>query len=150
MFLKDLALLAFVSIACLVPLGQAKNEVEKQNQLKRMVDILHGIQDLSERDISEEAYMREIRGFRDVLKGAAKAFVKTVAGHIANIKRSTEEEKAIKRVENVLRDLESIDLSQHASLRQIRGFKDLLKGAAKALVKTVLFGKREFEIRDMQ
>nr|P0CJ27.1 RecName: Full=Ascaphin-3 [Ascaphus truei] len=24
-------------------------------------------------------------GFRDVLKGAAKAFVKTVAGHIANI-----------------------------------------------------------------
>nr|P0CJ25.1 RecName: Full=Ascaphin-1 [Ascaphus truei] len=23
-------------------------------------------------------------GFRDVLKGAAKAFVKTVAGHIAN------------------------------------------------------------------
>nr|P0CJ26.1 RecName: Full=Ascaphin-2 [Ascaphus truei] len=24
-------------------------------------------------------------GFRDVLKGAAKQFVKTVAGHIANI-----------------------------------------------------------------
>ncbi|XP_075440851.1 maximins 4/H3 type 4-like [Ascaphus truei] len=137
MFLKALALLALVSIACLVPLGEAKNEVEKQNQLKRMVDLLHGIQALSERDLSEEAYMREIRGFRDVLKGAAKAFVKTVAGHIANGKRSTEEEKAIKRVENVLRDLESMDLSQHASQMQIRGIKDWIKGAAKKLIKTV-------------
>ncbi|XP_075470501.1 maximins 4/H3 type 4-like [Ascaphus truei] len=138
MFLKALALLAFVSIACLVPLGQAKNEVEKQNQLKRMVDLLHGIQALSERDIPEEAYLREIRGFRDVLKGAAKEFVKTVAGQIVNGKRSTEEEKEMKRVENVLRDLESMDLSQHASQRQIRGFMNLIKGAVKALIKTVV------------
>ncbi|MEE6520707.1 hypothetical protein FKM82_018634, partial [Ascaphus truei] len=138
MFLKALALLAFVSIACLVPLGQAKNEVEKQNQLKRMLDLLHGIQALSERDISEEAYLREIRGFRDVLKGAAKEFVKTVAGQIANGKRSTEEEKEMKRVEKILRELESMDLSQHASLRQIRGFKTIIKGAAKTLIKTVV------------
>ncbi|MEE6493220.1 hypothetical protein FKM82_016771 [Ascaphus truei] len=121
-----------------------------------MVDLLHGIQTLSERDISEEAYLREIRGFKDLLKGAAKEFVKTVAGHIANGKRSTEEEKEMKRVENVLRDLESMDLSQHASQRQIRGFKTIIKGAAKTLIKTVvpllplLIGKRVIEISDMQ
>nr|AFK29909.1 preproalyteserin-1/2Mb [Alytes maurus] len=91
-----------ILVAFLVTSGYAESEV-------------NNLESLSERDLSEEASLREIRGFKEVLKAGLGNLVKGIAAHVANGKRSAEEHEEVKRLESVLRDLEAMDLSQEES-----------------------------------
>nr|AFK29908.1 preproalyteserin-1/2Ma [Alytes maurus] len=91
-----------ILVAFLVTSGYAESEV-------------NNLESLSERDLSEEASLREIRGFKEVLKADLGSLVKGIAAHVANGKRSAEEHEEVKRLESVLRDLEAMDLSQEES-----------------------------------
>nr|ABZ86113.1 antimicrobial peptide precursor [Bombina microdeladigitora] len=83
-------------------------------------------QSLSQRDVLEEESLREIRGiggkilggFKTALKGAAKELAATYLHR----KRTAEEHEVMKRLEAVMRDLDSLDHPEEAFERETRGF----------------------------
>nr|ABZ86074.1 antimicrobial peptide precursor [Bombina maxima] len=83
-------------------------------------------QSLSQRDVLEEESLREIRGiggkilpgFKTALKGAAKELAATYLHR----KRTAEEHEVMKRLEAVMRDLDSLDYPEEAFERETRGF----------------------------
>nr|Q58T52.1 RecName: Full=Maximins 4/H3 type 3; Contains: RecName: Full=Maximin-4; Contains: RecName: Full=Maximin-H3; Flags: Precursor [Bombina maxima]AAX50229.1 antimicrobial peptide precursor [Bombina maxima] len=84
------------------------------------------VQSLSQRDVLEEESLREIRGIGGVLlsagKAALKGLAKVLAEKYANGKRTAEDHEVMKRLEAVMRDLDSLDHPEEASERQTRGF----------------------------
>ncbi|XP_053562525.1 bombinins BLP-7/H-BO-like [Bombina bombina] len=83
-------------------------------------------QSLSQRDVLEEESLREIRGIGGALlsvgKSALKGLVKGLAGHFAIEKRTAEDHEMMKRLEAVMRDLDSLDYPEEASEKETRGF----------------------------
>nr|ABZ86123.1 antimicrobial peptide precursor [Bombina microdeladigitora] len=81
-------------------------------------------QSLSQRDVLEEESLREIRGIGGALlsvgKSALKGLAKGLAEHFG--KRSAEDHEVMKRLEAVMRDLDSLDHPEEASERETRGF----------------------------
>nr|ABZ86134.1 antimicrobial peptide precursor [Bombina microdeladigitora] len=83
-------------------------------------------QSLSQRDVLEEESLREIRGIggkilgglRTALKGAAKELAATYLHR----KGTAEEHEVMKRLEAVMRDLDSLDHPEEAFERETRGF----------------------------
>nr|ACA64860.1 Maximins 77/H15 precursor [Bombina microdeladigitora] len=82
------------------------------------------IQSLSQRDVLEEESLREIRGIGGALlsagKSALKGLAKGLAEHLG--KRTSEDHEVMKRLEAVMRDLDSLDHPEEASERETRGF----------------------------
>uniref|UniRef100_A0A219CM62 Bombinins BLP-7/H-BO n=1 Tax=Bombina orientalis TaxID=8346 RepID=BMN7O_BOMOR len=83
-------------------------------------------QSLSQRDVLDEESLREIRGIGGALlsagKSALKGLAKGLAEHFANGKRTAEEHEVMKRLEAVMRDLDSLDHPEEASEKETRGF----------------------------
>nr|Q9DET7.1 RecName: Full=Bombinins BLP-7/GH-2; Contains: RecName: Full=Bombinin-like peptide 7; Short=BLP-7; Contains: RecName: Full=Bombinin GH-2; Flags: Precursor [Bombina orientalis]CAC11122.1 bombinin-like peptide 7, BPL-7 [Bombina orientalis] len=83
-------------------------------------------QSLSQRDVLEEESLREIRGIGGALlsagKSALKGLAKGLAEHFANGKRTAEEHEVMKRLEAVMRDLDSLDYPEEASEMETRSF----------------------------
>nr|ABZ86153.1 antimicrobial peptide precursor [Bombina microdeladigitora] len=83
-------------------------------------------QSLSQRDVLEEESLREIRGIGGALlsagKSALKGLAKGLAEHFANGKRTAEDHEVMKRLEAVMRDLDSLDHPEEAFERETRGF----------------------------
>nr|ABZ86087.1 antimicrobial peptide precursor [Bombina maxima] len=83
-------------------------------------------QSLSQRDVLEEESLREIRGIGGVLlsagKAALKGLAKVLAEKYANGKRTAEDHGVMKRLEAVMRDLDSLDHPEEAFERETRGF----------------------------
>nr|ABZ86151.1 antimicrobial peptide precursor [Bombina microdeladigitora] len=83
-------------------------------------------QSLSQRDVFDEESLREIRGIGGALlsagKSALKGLAKGLAEHFANGKRTAEDHEVMKRLEAVMRDLDSLDHPEEASERETRGF----------------------------
>ncbi|XP_053560633.1 bombinins BLP-7/H-BO-like [Bombina bombina] len=83
-------------------------------------------QSLSQRDVLEEESLREIRGIGASILSAGKAglkgLAKELAAHFANGKRTAEEHEVMKRLEAVMRDLDSLDYPEEASERETRSF----------------------------
>nr|ABZ86121.1 antimicrobial peptide precursor [Bombina microdeladigitora] len=83
-------------------------------------------QSLSQRDVLEEESLREIRGigtkFLGGLKTAVKGALKELASTYVNGKRTAEDHEVMKRLEAVMRDLDSLDYPEEASERETRGF----------------------------
>nr|ABZ86130.1 antimicrobial peptide precursor [Bombina microdeladigitora] len=81
-------------------------------------------QSLSQRDVLEEESPREIRGIGGALlsvgKSALKGLTKGLAEHFG--KRSAEDHEVMKRLEAVMRDLDSLDHPEEAFERETRGF----------------------------
>nr|ABZ86105.1 antimicrobial peptide precursor [Bombina microdeladigitora] len=81
---------------------------------------------LSQRDVLEEESLGEIRGIggkilagvKTALKGAAKELAATYLHR----KRTAEEHEVMKRLEAVMRDLDSLDYPEEAFERETRGF----------------------------
>ncbi|XP_053562526.1 bombinin-like peptides 2 [Bombina bombina] len=86
----------------------------------------NNIQSLSQRDVSEEESLREIRGIGASIlsagKSALKGLAKGLAEHFANGKRTAEEHEVMKRLEAAVRDLDSFDHPEEASEKETRGF----------------------------
>nr|Q58T55.1 RecName: Full=Maximins 9/H3; Contains: RecName: Full=Maximin-9; Contains: RecName: Full=Maximin-H3; Flags: Precursor [Bombina maxima]AAV74393.1 maximin 9 [Bombina maxima]AAX50210.1 antimicrobial peptide precursor [Bombina maxima]AAX50226.1 antimicrobial peptide precursor [Bombina maxima] len=83
-------------------------------------------QSLSQRDVLEEESLREIRGIgRKFLGGVKTTFrcgVKDFASKHLYGKRTAEEHEVMKRLEAIMRDLDSLDHPEEASERETRGF----------------------------
>nr|ACA64843.1 Maximins 75/H1 precursor [Bombina microdeladigitora] len=83
-------------------------------------------QSLSQRDVLEEESLREIRGIGTKILGgvktALKGALKGLASTYANGKRTAEEHEVMKRLEAVMRDLDSLDYPEEAAERETRGF----------------------------
>nr|ACA64859.1 Maximins 1/H1 precursor [Bombina microdeladigitora] len=83
-------------------------------------------QSLSQRDVLEEESLREIRGIGTKILGgvktALKGALKELASTYANGKRTAEEHEVMKRLEAVMRDLDSLDYPEEAAERETRGF----------------------------
>nr|Q58T41.1 RecName: Full=Maximins 11/H1; Contains: RecName: Full=Maximin-11; Contains: RecName: Full=Maximin-H1; AltName: Full=Maximin-6; Flags: Precursor [Bombina maxima]ABZ86095.1 antimicrobial peptide precursor [Bombina microdeladigitora]AAX50240.1 antimicrobial peptide precursor [Bombina maxima]ABX58750.1 maximin-21 antimicrobial peptide precursor [Bombina maxima]ABX58781.1 maximin-21 antimicrobial peptide precursor [Bombina maxima]ABX58789.1 maximin-21 antimicrobial peptide precursor [Bombina max len=83
-------------------------------------------QSLSQRDVLEEESLREIRGIGTKiiggLKTAVKGALKELASTYVNGKRTAEDHEVMKRLEAVMRDLDSLDYPEEASERETRGF----------------------------
>nr|ABZ86081.1 antimicrobial peptide precursor [Bombina maxima] len=83
-------------------------------------------QSLSQRDVLEEESLREIRGIGTKiiggLKTAVKGALKELASTYVNGKRTAEGHEVMKRLEAVMRDLDSLDYPEEASERETRGF----------------------------
>nr|ABZ86066.1 antimicrobial peptide precursor [Bombina maxima] len=83
-------------------------------------------QSLSQRDVLEEESLREIRGIGGKilfgLKTALKGAAKELAATYLHRKRTAEEHEAMKRLEAVMRDLDSLDYPEEAFERETRGF----------------------------
>nr|ABX58769.1 maximin-25 antimicrobial peptide precursor [Bombina maxima] len=83
-------------------------------------------QSLSQRDVLEEESLREIRGIGGKilsgLKTALKGAAKELASTYLHRKRTAEEHEVMKRLEVVMRDLDSLDYPEEASERETRGF----------------------------
>nr|ABZ86073.1 antimicrobial peptide precursor [Bombina maxima] len=83
-------------------------------------------QSLSQRDVLEEESLREIRGIGGKILGgvktALKGALKELASTYANGKRTAEEHEVMKRLEVVMRDLDSLDYPEEASERETRDF----------------------------
>nr|Q58T39.1 RecName: Full=Maximins 10/H15; Contains: RecName: Full=Maximin-10; Contains: RecName: Full=Maximin-H15; Flags: Precursor [Bombina maxima]AAX50242.1 antimicrobial peptide precursor [Bombina maxima] len=83
-------------------------------------------QSLSQRDVLEEESLREIRGIGGALlsagKSALKGLAKGLAEHFASGKRTAEDHEVMKRLEAVMRDLDSLDYPEEATERETRGF----------------------------
>nr|AAX50227.1 antimicrobial peptide precursor [Bombina maxima]ABX58734.1 maximin-25 antimicrobial peptide precursor [Bombina maxima]ABX58735.1 maximin-25 antimicrobial peptide precursor [Bombina maxima] len=83
-------------------------------------------QSLSQRDVLEEESLREIRGIGGKilsgLKTALKGAAKELASTYLHRKRTAEEHEVMKRLEAVMRDLDSLDYPEEASERETRGF----------------------------
>nr|ABZ86078.1 antimicrobial peptide precursor [Bombina maxima] len=81
---------------------------------------------LSQRDVLEEESLREIRGIgtRIIggLKTAVKGALKELASTYVNGKRTAEDHEVMKRLEAVMRDLDSLDYPEEAFERETRGF----------------------------
>nr|ABZ86156.1 antimicrobial peptide precursor [Bombina microdeladigitora] len=82
------------------------------------------IQSLSQRDVLEEESLREIRGIGGALLSAGKSALKGLAKGLAEHfgKRTSEDHEVMKRLEAVMRDLDSLDHPEEASERETRGF----------------------------
>nr|ACA64854.1 Maximins 78 precursor [Bombina microdeladigitora] len=84
------------------------------------------IQSLSQRDVLEEESLREIRGIGGALlsvgKLALKGLANVLADKFANGKRTAEDHEVMKRLEAVMRDLDSLYYPEEASERETRGF----------------------------
>nr|ABX58767.1 maximin-25/H17 antimicrobial peptide precursor [Bombina maxima]ABX58768.1 maximin-25/H17 antimicrobial peptide precursor [Bombina maxima] len=83
-------------------------------------------QSLSQRDVLEEESLREIRGIGGKilsgLKTALKGAAKELASTYLHRRRTAEEHEVMKRLEAVMRDLDSLDYPEEASERETRGF----------------------------
>nr|AAX50193.1 antimicrobial peptide precursor [Bombina maxima] len=83
-------------------------------------------QSLSQRDVLEEESLREIRGIGTKILGgvktALKGALKELASTYANGKRTAEEHEVMKRLEAVMRDLDSLDYPEEAAERESRSF----------------------------
>nr|ABX58787.1 maximin-19 antimicrobial peptide precursor [Bombina maxima] len=83
-------------------------------------------QSLSQRDVLEEESLREIRGIGTKILGgvktALKGALKELAFTYANGKRTAEEHEVMKRLEAVMRDLDSLDYPEEAAERETRSF----------------------------
>nr|ABZ86120.1 antimicrobial peptide precursor [Bombina microdeladigitora] len=84
-------------------------------------------QSLSQRDVLEEESLREIRGIGGKILGGLKTALKGAAKELAATylqrKRTAEEQREVmKRLEAVMRDLDSLDHPEEASERETRGF----------------------------
>nr|ABZ86132.1 antimicrobial peptide precursor [Bombina microdeladigitora] len=83
-------------------------------------------QSLSQRDVLEEESLREIRGIGGKILGGLKTALKGAAKELASTyqhrKRTAEEHEVMKRLEAVMRDLDSLDYPEEASERETRGF----------------------------
>nr|ABZ86147.1 antimicrobial peptide precursor [Bombina microdeladigitora] len=83
-------------------------------------------QSLSQRDVLEEESLREIRGIGTKiiggLKTAVKGALKELAFTYVNGKRTAEDHEVMKRLEAVMRDLDSLDYPEEAFERETRGF----------------------------
>nr|ABZ86077.1 antimicrobial peptide precursor [Bombina maxima] len=83
-------------------------------------------QSLSQRDVLEEESLREIRGIGTKILGgvktALKGALKELAPTYVNGKRTAEDHKVMKRLEAVMRDLDSLDYPEEAAERETRGF----------------------------
>nr|ABZ86057.1 antimicrobial peptide precursor [Bombina maxima] len=83
-------------------------------------------QSLSQRDILEEESLREIRGIGTKILGGVKAALKGALKELAstyvNGKRTAEDHEVMKRLEAVMRDLDSLDYPEEAAERETRGF----------------------------
>nr|ABZ86065.1 antimicrobial peptide precursor [Bombina maxima] len=83
-------------------------------------------QSLSQRDVLEEESLREIRGIGTKiiggLKTAVKGALKESAFTYVNGKRTAEDHEVMKRLEAVMRDLDSLDYPEEAFERETRGF----------------------------
>nr|ABX58724.1 maximin-25 antimicrobial peptide precursor [Bombina maxima] len=84
-------------------------------------------QSLSQRDVlEEEESLREIRGIGGKilsgLKTALKGAAKELASTYLHRKRTAEDHEVMKRLEAVMRDLDSLDHPEEASERETRGF----------------------------
>nr|ABZ86146.1 antimicrobial peptide precursor [Bombina microdeladigitora] len=83
-------------------------------------------QSLSQRDVLEEESLREIRGigtkFLGGLKTAVKGALKELASTYVYGKRTAEDHEVMKRLEAVMRDLDSLDYPEEAFERETRGF----------------------------
>nr|ABX58792.1 maximin-H15 antimicrobial peptide precursor [Bombina maxima] len=83
-------------------------------------------QSLSQRDILEEESLREIRGIGAKILGgvktALKGALKELASTYVNGKRTAEDHEVMKRLEAVMRDLDSLDYPEEAAERETRGF----------------------------
>nr|Q58T64.1 RecName: Full=Maximins 3/H11 type 2; Contains: RecName: Full=Maximin-3; Contains: RecName: Full=Maximin-H11; Flags: Precursor [Bombina maxima]AAX50217.1 antimicrobial peptide precursor [Bombina maxima] len=83
-------------------------------------------QSLSQRDVLEEESLREIRGIGGKilsgLKTALKGAAKELASTYLHRKRTAEEHEVMKRLEAIMRDLDSLDYPEEASERETRGF----------------------------
>nr|ACA64850.1 Maximins 28/H23 precursor [Bombina microdeladigitora] len=85
-------------------------------------------QSLSQRDVLEEESLREIRGigtkFLGGVKTALKGALKELASTYVNGKRTAEDHEVMKRLEAVMRDLDSLDYPEEAAERETRGFNE--------------------------
>nr|ACA64855.1 Maximins 68/H15 precursor [Bombina microdeladigitora] len=79
------------------------------------------VQSLSQRDVLEEESLREIRGIGGALLSAGKAALKGLAKVLVG-KRTAEDHEVMKRLEAIMRDLDSLDHPEEASERETRGF----------------------------
>nr|ABZ86122.1 antimicrobial peptide precursor [Bombina microdeladigitora] len=81
-------------------------------------------QSLSQREVLEEESLREIRGIGGAILSAGKSALKGLAKGLAEHfgKRTAEDHEVMKRLEAVMRDLDSLDHPEEASEREIRGF----------------------------
>nr|ABZ86092.1 antimicrobial peptide precursor [Bombina maxima] len=84
-------------------------------------------QSLSQRDVLEEESLREIRSIGAKILGGVKTFFKGALKELASTylqrKRTAEEQhEVMKRLEAVMRDLDSLDHPEEASERETRGF----------------------------
>nr|ACA64848.1 Maximins 7/H23 precursor [Bombina microdeladigitora] len=83
-------------------------------------------QSLSQRDVLEEESLREIRGIGAKILGgvktALKGALKELASTYVNGKRTAEDHEVMKRLEAVMRDLDSLDYPEEAAERETRGF----------------------------
>nr|ABZ86076.1 antimicrobial peptide precursor [Bombina maxima] len=81
---------------------------------------------LSQRDVLEEESLREIRGIGTKIIGGFKTAVKGALKELAftyvNGKRTAEDHEVMKRLEAVMRDLDSLDYPEEAFERETRGF----------------------------
>nr|ABZ86058.1 antimicrobial peptide precursor [Bombina maxima] len=83
-------------------------------------------QSLSQRDVLEEESLREIRGIGAKILGGVKTALKGALKELAftyvNGKRTAEDHEVMKRLEAVMRDLDSLDYPEEAAERETRGF----------------------------
>nr|ABZ86115.1 antimicrobial peptide precursor [Bombina microdeladigitora] len=81
-------------------------------------------QSLSQREVLEEESLREIRGIGGAILSAGKSALKGLAKGLAEHfgRRTAEDHEVMKRLEAVMRDLDSLDHPEEASEREIRGF----------------------------
>nr|Q58T89.1 RecName: Full=Maximins 6/Hv; Contains: RecName: Full=Maximin-6; Contains: RecName: Full=Maximin-Hv; Flags: Precursor [Bombina maxima]AAX50249.1 antimicrobial peptide precursor [Bombina maxima] len=102
-----------VAVSFLIASGYARSEE-------------NDVQSLSQREVLEEETLREIRGIGGALlsagKSALKGLAKGLAEHFANGKRTAKGHEVMKRLEAVMRDLDSLDHPEEASERETRGF----------------------------
>ncbi|XP_053560622.1 bombinin-like peptides 3 [Bombina bombina] len=98
-----------------------KRTAEDHEVMKRLEA---AIQSLSQRDVLEEESLREIRGIGGALLSAGKSALKGLAKGLAEHfgKRTAEEHEVMKRLEAVMRDLDSLDHPEEASEKETRGF----------------------------
>nr|CAA07511.1 Bombinin-like peptides precursor [Bombina orientalis] len=98
-----------------------KRTAEDHEVMKRLEV---AIQSLSQRDVLEEESLREIRGIGAAILSAGKSALKGLAKGLAEHfgKRTAEEHEVMKRLEAVMRDLDSLDYPEEASERETRDF----------------------------
>nr|P29004.1 RecName: Full=Bombinin-like peptides 3; Contains: RecName: Full=Acidic peptide 1; Contains: RecName: Full=Bombinin-like peptide 3; Short=BLP-3; Contains: RecName: Full=Octapeptide 1; Contains: RecName: Full=Acidic peptide 2; Contains: RecName: Full=Octapeptide 2; Contains: RecName: Full=Acidic peptide 3; Contains: RecName: Full=GH-1 peptide; Flags: Precursor [Bombina orientalis]AAA73095.1 bombinin-like peptide 3 [Bombina orientalis] len=98
-----------------------KRTAEDHEVMKRLEAAIHS---LSQRDVLEEESLREIRGIGAAILSAGKSALKGLAKGLAEHfgKRTAEEHEMMKRLEAVMRDLDSLDYPEEASEMETRSF----------------------------